>query len=114
MDWELATRTFVHLGYIGVAFNSYLILRKCACSRYRRISMHAIGVVATFWALFYIWIANVGPHDLAVQVSRLGHTLTIGAFMLQQYMISQASLRDEATLGEVVRVAVAEIETHNG
>ncbi len=50
-----------------------------------------MGTATAFWSIFYIWVQLPHSQELAAHWSRIGHTLTIGAFMVQQFMITQAT-----------------------
>ena len=89
--FDVITRSFVLLGYLAVAVNTLLILRKASYSRYRVWSLAVMGTATAFWSIFYIWVQLPHSQELAADWSRIGHTLTIGAFMIQQFMITQAT-----------------------
>lgn len=110
--FEAITRLFVLFGYIAVTVNAILMARKCHKVRPRRVRLGLWAVVPAgiFWTLFYghVSFASDVPGALA-QWSRLGHTLTIGAFLIVQYTAGMCRKRRMDTLAEALRRAGVDV-----
>ncbi len=97
---EFISRLAVGLGYVGVALNASLQIARTSPPWHRRWSLLAMIPPAVFWILFYshvTWGPENGPGVLA-QWSRMGHSLTIGAFLAQQFLIQAAVRRQTRAL----------------
>ena len=96
---DLLSRVFVELGYIALAVNGVIILRKCPCSWYQRWAMFTIIPIALSWTFFYTAV-NFHWFDPATYppLSRLFHTVTIGNLAVQQFLVQKAAGQELASL----------------
>lgn len=88
---EEFSKVFVLIAYLAVVVNGVLLLQKTNPGWHRKWALRAMLPAAVFWTLFYGHIEFIGSHPSLPAWSRLGHTLTVGAFMAQQFLISTAS-----------------------
>ena len=84
----------VLLAYLAVAANSIFICRR-GVLWHRKVAVGVMIPSALFWAGFYGHVAyhdwfNVPTGASLAQWSRVGHTLTVAAFLAQQFLISRA------------------------
>lgn len=114
--FDFITRLFVLLGYIAVVVNTVRVLRTKPMW-HRKMALLVILPPALYWILFYAHLefAHVWDDDSAGMAtlaawSRIGHTLTFGAFLAQQFLITAAARDQLATLEQVV---LDILETHD-
>lgn len=101
---ELFTRTFMLIGYLAVAVNALLQLRKS--SRFRSAVLVSLPT-ALFWLAFYghVTFGSTANAELLVQWSRLGHTFTIGALLYLQYIAGLNYQREAEIVLKAIREA---------
>lgn len=109
--FEFLTRTFVLVGYLTVVVNMLLILKNCACSKYRKRSLYAMGSTALGWGIFYTLLElNALTLGVAAPLSRVFHTVTIVGLWVMQYNIQKASDRELMDLEKLVQGVFEEEE----
>lgn len=97
--FDSLSRVFVELGYIAIAVNGVIILRRCPCSWYQRLAMFTIVAIALSWTFFYTAV-NFRWFDSATYppLSRLFHTVTIGGLVMQQFLAQKAAGQELTSL----------------
>jgi len=93
---ESLSRWVVLLGYVSVLANAGLMVHRLQPNWYRRVALYAALPAAAFWAGFYLCVTYFGSSPALAGWSRVGHTLTLGAFLAHQFLIGAATLKERA------------------
>jgi len=88
------SRWVVLLGYVSVLANAGMLVHKLQPNWYRRVALYVALPAAAFWVCFYISVTFFDAGSSLAHWSRVGHTLTLGAFLAQQFLIGTATVKE--------------------